>query len=162
MTSTPREDLARRLNDPQYARLYGTETAKVDFAVTLAKARRAATLTQQEIAERLGVSQAYIAKLEGGEANPTLGTVGSLLATLGRRLVTDTDALLPEPTPAAPIPIQAAGSEEGLFIYFGEISDRPKALSFQVGSSVKFLPYEEPWSASATGKQESYAAGAHV
>lgn len=162
MTSTPREDLIRRLDSLHYAKLYGAESAKVDFAVTLVRARRAAPLTQKELAERLGVSQAYIAKLEGGEANPTLGTIGSLLATLGRRLVTDTDDLRPEPTPAAPIPIQASASEEGSFIYFGELSDRSKTLSFQVGSSLKFLSYEEPSSESAAAGQERSIAGAHV
>jgi hypothetical protein len=38
-----------------------------------------------------------VAKLEGGEANPTLGTIGRLLAAINLRLVTLTAPLNPEP-----------------------------------------------------------------
>jgi len=97
MNRTPRQDLTDRLKDPEYAKLYGAEQAKVDFAITLAKARKSANLTQKSLSEKLGRSQPYVAKLEGGEANPTLGTIGSLLATLGYQLVTQTAPLSPEP-----------------------------------------------------------------
>lgn len=97
MNRTPRQDLIDRLKDPEYAKLYGAEQAKVDFAITLAKARKSANLTQKGLSEKLGRSQPYVAKLEGGEANPTLGTIGSLLATLGYQLVTQTAPLSPEP-----------------------------------------------------------------
>ena len=97
MNRTPRQDLIDRLKDPEYAKLYGAEQAKVDFAITLAKARKSADLTQKGLSEKLGISQPYVAKLEGGEANPTLGTIGSLLATLGYQLVTQTAPLSPEP-----------------------------------------------------------------
>jgi len=97
MNRTPRQDLIDRLKDPEYAKLYGAEQAKVDFAITLAKARKGANLTQKGLSEKLGISQPYVAKLEGGEANPTLGTIGSLLATLGYQLVTQTAPLSPEP-----------------------------------------------------------------
>lgn len=97
MNRTPRQDLVDRLKDPEYAKLYGAENAKVDFAITLAKARKSADLTQKGLSEKLGISQPYVARLEGGEANPTLGTVGSLLAMLGYRLVTQTAPLSPQP-----------------------------------------------------------------
>ncbi|MBA7479832.1 hypothetical protein ES707_15273 [subsurface metagenome] len=97
MNRTPRQDLIDRLKDPEYAKLYGAEQAKVDFAITLAKARKSANLTQKSLSEKLSISQPYVAKLEGGEANPTLGTIGSLLATLGYQLVTQTAPLSPEP-----------------------------------------------------------------
>jgi len=97
MAVTPTDDLLERLKDPEYAKLYGAENAKVDFAITLTKARKSLNLTQKSLADKLGISQPYVAKLEGGEANPTLGTVGSLLATLGYRLVTQTAPLHPEP-----------------------------------------------------------------
>ncbi|MYK36123.1 MAG: helix-turn-helix transcriptional regulator, partial [Chloroflexi bacterium] len=35
------------------------------------------------LAERARVSQAYIAKLERGDANPTIGHIGRLLACMG-------------------------------------------------------------------------------
>ena len=100
MPTTPTGDFLNRLKDPEYAKLYGEENAKVDFAITLTKARKKLNLTQKNLADELGISQPYVAKLEGGEANPTLGTIGRLLATINLRLVTGTAPLKPEPMPS--------------------------------------------------------------
>lgn len=99
MDATPTDDLLERLRDPEYAKLYGAEDAKLDFAMTLTKARKILNLTQKGLADKLGFSQPYVAKLESGEANPTLGRIGSLLASADLRLVTGTAPLKPEPMP---------------------------------------------------------------
>jgi transcriptional regulator with XRE-family HTH domain len=101
MIKTFRDNLEQKLQDPEFAKMFGAAQAKSSFALTLAKARKTLGLTQQELAIKLGISQAYISKLEGGEANPTLERIGSLLATLGLRLTTDITSLSPYPT--API-----------------------------------------------------------
>ena len=116
MSITPTDDLIDRLKDPEYAKLYGEEDAKVDFAITLTKVRKSLGLKQKQMADKLGVSQPYIAKLEGGEANPTLGRIGALLAMLGRRLVTQTAPLSPEPV--SPIIKHFESTDSG--IYFEE------------------------------------------
>jgi len=97
MTRTFRDDLEEELQDPESAKYFGAAQAKSSFAITLAEARRQLSLTQQQLAARLGVSQSYVAKLEGGEANPTLDRIGSLLAVLGFSLTTSTTTLLPYP-----------------------------------------------------------------
>lgn len=97
MTRTFREDLEQNLRDLEFAKMFGAAQAKSSFALTLAKARTKLGLTQKELASKIGVSQGYIAKLEGGEANPTLERIGSLLAMLGLRLTTDTTTLSPYP-----------------------------------------------------------------
>jgi predicted transcriptional regulator len=89
------DDLRVKLRDPEFAKMFGAAQAKSSFALTLAKARARVGLTQKELADKAGVSQAYIAKLEGGEANPTLERIGSLLAVLGLSLTTDTTTLFP-------------------------------------------------------------------
>jgi len=101
MTRTFESDLKQELQDPEFAKMFGAAQAKSSFAITLAEARRQLNLTQHQLAARLGVSQAYIAKLEGGEANPTLERIGSLLAVLGLSLTTDTTTLSPYPETAA-------------------------------------------------------------
>jgi len=101
MINTFRDDLGRQLEDPEFARMFGAAQAKSSFAITLAEARRRLNLTQQQLAERLGVSQSYVAKLEGGEANPTLERIGSLLAVLGLSLTTGTASLSPYPNTSA-------------------------------------------------------------
>ena len=97
MTGTFDSELKRELQDPEFAKMFGAAQAKSNFAITLAEARRQLNLTQHQLAARLGVSQSYVAKLEGGEANPTLERIGSLLATLGLSLTTDTTTLSPHP-----------------------------------------------------------------
>lgn len=97
MTRTFASDLKQKLQDPEFAKMFGAAQAKSSFALTLATARAKSGLTQKELAHKAGVSQAYIAKLEGGEANPTLERIGSLLATLKLSLTTDTTTLSPYP-----------------------------------------------------------------
>jgi transcriptional regulator with XRE-family HTH domain len=97
MTRTFDVDLKHKLQDPEFAKSFGSAQAKSSFALTLAKARKSQGITQQELAKKAGVSQSYIAKLEGGEANPTLERIGSLLAVLGCSLTTDTTTLSPYP-----------------------------------------------------------------
>ena len=71
------------LEDIEYRQEFGSETAKLEVAAALADAREAAGMTQSALAERARVSQAYIAKLERGDANPTIGHIGRLLACMG-------------------------------------------------------------------------------
>jgi transcriptional regulator with XRE-family HTH domain len=89
--------VVEKLKDPKYARLYGAEKAKSALAATLIESRKKANLTQVELARKIGISQPYVARLEGGKANPTLGTIGSLLAVMGCRLTTNVECLTPEP-----------------------------------------------------------------
>jgi DNA-binding XRE family transcriptional regulator len=58
------EDRARRMADPEYRRGYEEEAAKKELWLQLVEARMAAGLTQEEMAKRLGVSQAQIARIE--------------------------------------------------------------------------------------------------
>lgn len=95
MTRTFEGDLRENLRDEEFAKMFGAAQAKSSFALTLANARAKSGLTQEELAHKVGVSQAYIARLEGGEANPTLERIGSLLAALGLSLTTDTTTLSP-------------------------------------------------------------------
>jgi len=88
--------IEKKLKELKYARLYGAEKAKSSLAATLIESRKKANLTQEELARKLGISQPYVARLEGGKANPTLGTIGSLLAVIGCRLTTNVACLAPE------------------------------------------------------------------
>jgi transcriptional regulator with XRE-family HTH domain len=55
-------------------------------AALLRDSRRRAGLTQRQLALRMGVSQAAIAKLERPEANPTFETLAGALRATGHRL----------------------------------------------------------------------------
>jgi transcriptional regulator with XRE-family HTH domain len=60
-----------------------------DSAFLLRDARRRAGLTQADLAERLGVSQAAVARLESARANPTVDTLDAALWATGHRLTLD-------------------------------------------------------------------------
>ena len=84
-------EIAAKLEDPEYARGFGEEYAKTAIGLLLAKARTARHMTQSQLAERLGVRQSYVAKLESGEANPTVGRIGQIMGILGYRLSLDAE-----------------------------------------------------------------------
>ena len=50
-------------------------------------ARSAANLTQKQLAQRSGVSQANISKIENGNYHPSLSTLKRIADALGKRLV---------------------------------------------------------------------------
>lgn len=59
----------------------------VGDAVTAARAR--AGITQGELANRAGIDQSDISKIERGLANPSVSTLNRIAAALGERLVID-------------------------------------------------------------------------
>jgi transcriptional regulator with XRE-family HTH domain len=63
-----------------------------DSASLLKDARRRAGLTQADLARRLGVSQAAVARLESPRANPTVDTLDKALWATGHRLALDAQA----------------------------------------------------------------------
>jgi transcriptional regulator with XRE-family HTH domain len=92
-------DLIGELKDPEFAGLYGAECARSEYGLALLHARQSADVTQKELSEKLGVRQPYIAQLESGEANPTLGTAGKMLAALGLKMVISVEPLAPQERP---------------------------------------------------------------
>ncbi len=64
------------------------EALEPEFSIIQAMidARKASGLTQKELAERTGIAQADISKLENGSANPSLRTLRRLAAGMGMQL----------------------------------------------------------------------------
>lgn len=92
-------DLQRRLSDSEFAEEFGAELAKSEVAVALTRARLTCDITQVDLANKLGTNQSYIAKLERGDANPTIGMTGKVLASMGLRLKVHTEPILRDITP---------------------------------------------------------------
>jgi transcriptional regulator with XRE-family HTH domain len=69
---------------PEYEAVYAEETAKGDLWLQLVEARQMAGLSQAEVAERLGVSRAQVARIEErGYDAYTLTTLRRYVAALG-------------------------------------------------------------------------------
>lgn len=60
--------------------------APVALGTQLSRARRAADLTQGQLAEKCGVQQGVISRIERGQGNPTLKTLELLAKGCGRNL----------------------------------------------------------------------------
>lgn len=61
----------------------------VELGVQLRRARRAAGLTQTQLAETTGVQQAIVSRIESGKGNPTIETIEILARGCGRSVKID-------------------------------------------------------------------------
>lgn len=78
------EDKARALSNPEFRAIYEEEFRKKELWLQLVEARQAAGLTQKEVAKRLGVSQAQVARIEKrGYDAYTLRTLQRYVEALG-------------------------------------------------------------------------------
>lgn len=78
------EDRAAALADPEFRALYEQEAEKKELWLQLVEARKATGLTQAEVAQRMGVSQAQVARIEKeGYDSYTLTTLRRYLEALG-------------------------------------------------------------------------------
>ena len=92
------EDRARRMADPEHRALYGAEAAKKELWLQLVEARQAAGLTQAELAERLGVHQSQVARMERrGYDAYTLTTLRRYVHALGMGYSLDVRIQPPSP-----------------------------------------------------------------
>ena len=86
----PRNALAREMKKPGFRRAY--EAISEEFAAldALLDARRAAGLTQAEVAARMGVKQSALARIEASLSSrrhlPSLETLRKYAQAVGRRL----------------------------------------------------------------------------
>ena len=74
--------LDESLRDTERRCGFGAEGVKTSLAFALMEARESAGMTRAELAEASGVSEAYISKLESGDANPAVGKVGEIFAAM--------------------------------------------------------------------------------
>lgn len=75
-----------QLNDPAKAEEVAEARAALEIARALYEARKAARLTQKELAERMNTSQSFIARMERGRVNITIQTVARYASACGKRI----------------------------------------------------------------------------
>lgn len=83
------EDEAERdayFNDSANAKEIAEQQAQMDLIIALYNARKAANLTQKELAERMNTTQSFIARMERGRANITIQTLARYAAACGKRI----------------------------------------------------------------------------
>lgn len=78
--------LAEQMKDPAFKAEYDALEPEFSIIQAMIDARKASGLTQQQLAEKTGIAQADISKLENGSANPSLRTLRRLAAGMGMQL----------------------------------------------------------------------------
>jgi transcriptional regulator with XRE-family HTH domain len=77
----------RRKGRLEHSPEFQEEFAELRFARMIQKLRQQLELTQEELAERMGVSQPHVAKLEAGRSVPAFETMTRFAEAIGLRLV---------------------------------------------------------------------------
>ncbi len=69
------ESFARWRQDPEYGAAYDALEEEFALVSALIQARAAADMTQEQVAQAMGTTQAVVARLEGGKTRPSTRTL---------------------------------------------------------------------------------------
>ena len=78
--------LNEQLKDPEFKAEYEAFRPEHGVIQAIIDARKDSGLTQKELAEKTGIAQGDISKMEHGNANPSLRTLQRLAAGMGKVL----------------------------------------------------------------------------
>lgn len=81
-----RDLLNEQLKDPEFKKEWDDIQPEMDVIRAMIDNRIAQNLTQKELAERTGINQADISKIENGTRNPSLKMLKRLAAGMGMAL----------------------------------------------------------------------------
>ncbi len=97
-----------QLRDPSFRAEWQRLAPAREFASTLLRYRAEHELNQRALAEKLGVSQPRIVKLESGEHNPEIDTIINAVRRLGIEFVLDVS-----PADRKPLLVTARAQKQG-------------------------------------------------
>lgn len=75
-----------QMRNPEFAKEYAEIQPEMDVIRAIVNARLSQHLTQKELAERTGIDQADISKLENGTRNPSINLLKRLAEGMGMAL----------------------------------------------------------------------------
>lgn len=76
----------KALENPEVKKEYDALGPEYDIIQAMIDARKCQNLTQKELSERTGITQADISRIERGTRNPSLEMIKKLAGGLGMRL----------------------------------------------------------------------------
>lgn len=78
------EDTIREyMQDPEFKKEWDALEPQYQIIKAILDARKAANMTQKELSEITGITQADISRLESGNSNPTINTIQRIATGLG-------------------------------------------------------------------------------
>lgn len=81
--------LAQQMEDPTFAAEYEAQRPEYEAIRAVIAARLACNMTQKELAEKTGIRQSNISRIENGSASPTIDTLARIATGLGKQLKID-------------------------------------------------------------------------
>ena len=78
---------AEQLANPAVRKAYEVHAPKFELARELIGARTKASLTQGDVAARMGTTQSVVARIESGRGTPSMRTVQRFASAVGARAV---------------------------------------------------------------------------
>ena len=78
--------LSEQMKDEEFCKEYEAIQPEMDVIRAIVDARTSQNLTQKELAERTGINQADISKLENGTRNPSVNLLKRLAEGMGLAL----------------------------------------------------------------------------
>ena len=81
-----RETLNEQLQDPIFKKEYDELEPEFQIIRAIIDARKEMGLTQKQLSELTGITQADISKIENGNANPSLKTLQRLASAMDKKL----------------------------------------------------------------------------
>ncbi len=81
-----KDNLLKQLEDPEFRKEWEMLDPEIQIVCTMLENRKKKKITQVQLAEASGVTQADISRIEKGTANPSLRTLKRLAEGMGMRL----------------------------------------------------------------------------
>lgn len=81
-----RKHLEEQLKDPEFAAEWERMQPEMEIKRALIQARSEQHLTQKELAKKTGIRQSNISRIENGTSSPTISTLQTLAAGMGKKL----------------------------------------------------------------------------
>lgn len=81
-----RKHLEKALEDPAFREEWDSQAVERGLMRCIVEARLEEGLSQKELAERSGLKQSNLSRLENGNGNPSVATLAKVAHGLGRRL----------------------------------------------------------------------------
>jgi predicted transcriptional regulator len=81
-----RKHLEQNLNDSEFAAEWESQRPEREYIKAIIAARIEQNLTQKELAEKAGIRQSNISRIENGNCSPTIATLQLIARGMGKTL----------------------------------------------------------------------------
>ena len=81
-----KKHLKKQLENPEFAKQWEHRRPEREYIKAIISARMEQNLTQKELAEKTGIRQSNISRIENGNCSPTVATLQQLADGVGKTL----------------------------------------------------------------------------